>query len=315
MRFSLCSIILCFKIGVLFAFSLSILIQNSQCKEGARYVIFVLSGILEYICFNIFSVKMMKVILKKIHWHGDLTNQQLESHKSQSLPLMIFQKVILKSQNQTTSPTQIANKIITNRKNYRNEKSPYYGRFYHHSSQNLRRIKLKNSPILLLTRLKNLQKTENLRRKHPMKILQQRVIQRKTQNGRKFKKLMKKSSKKSVQNQFRGIYLCITLVIIRKIIPKLEPLHLRNISAEIRRKLTIRNGEKSSENRMDLKAKIWKKFLSCSTKNLKLNLADNHRTIQIPYTSSNRQFAKAKAEHLMSSFRIIPLMKIQKVAH
>ena len=143
--------------GALFAFSLSILILNPQCKEGAGYGIFVLPGILEYIFLNIFSVKMMKVILKKIHWHGDLTNQQLESHKLQSLPLVIFQKVILRSQNQTTSPTQIANKIITNRKNYRNEKSPYYGRFYRHLSQNLKRIKLKNSPILSSTRLKNLQ--------------------------------------------------------------------------------------------------------------------------------------------------------------
>ena len=239
--------------GALFTLILSILILNSQCKEGARYVILVLYW---NIFFNIFSVKMMKVILKKIHWHGDLTNPQLESHKLQSLPLMIFQKVILKSQKQTTSPTQMANKIITNRKNYRNEKSPYYGRFYRRSSQNLKRIKLKNSPILSSTRPKNLQKTKNLRRKHSMKIHQQRKIQRKTQNGRKFKKLMKRSSKKSVQNQFRGIYLCIILGIIRKIIPKLEPLTLRNISAEIRRKLTIRNGEKSSENRMDLKAKI-----------------------------------------------------------
>ena len=113
-----------------------------QCKEGVRYDIFVLY--LGIYIFNIFSVKMMKVILKKIHWHGDLTNQQLGNHNLQSPPLMIFQKVILKSQNQTTSPTQIVNKI-TNRKNYRNEKNPYYGRFYHHSSQNLRRTKSKNS--------------------------------------------------------------------------------------------------------------------------------------------------------------------------
>ena len=202
------------------------------------------------------SVKMMKATLKKIPWQGDLTNQQLENHKSQSLPQMIFQKAILRSQNHKISPTQIANKIITNRKNCRNVKSPYCGRFYHHSNQNLKRIKTKNSPILSLTRLKNLQKTKNLRRKHQMKILQRRKIPRKTQNGRRSKKLMKKSSKKSVQNQFRGIFPCIIHGTIRKITQKLELLHRRSISVGIRRKLMIRNVEKSSESRMDQRAKI-----------------------------------------------------------
>ena len=197
----------------------------------------------------------MKVILKKIRWQEDLTNQQLESHKSQSLPQMMFQKVIPNSRNQTTSPTQIANKIITNWKNYQNEKSPYCGRFYRHSNRNRKRIKMKNILILSLIRLKNHQKMKNLPRNLQMKILQRRKIQR-TQNGTRWKKLMKKSFKKSAQNQFRGIYRCIIHGIIRKIIQKLEPLHLQNISAEILRKLMIRNGEKSSANRMDLRAKI-----------------------------------------------------------